>query len=343
MQDSLADQNRIDVVITWVDGNDPAWQAERERFSPTALADGRDFRYRDWGVLPFLFRGLERFAPWVDTVHLVTWGHLPSWLNTAHPKLHIVRHEDYIPSHYLPTFNSHTIELNMHRIEGLADQFIYFNDDMFLLRPLAAERFFRHGQPRDYAIMNPAHTLDLAQSAGDNRIFYIPYNDVNHLNARYRMQSCVSRHPFKWFHPIYGANLLRNVLLSPWGRFVGFVDHHLPQPYVKSSFTDAWADSFDALDATCRNQIRTDHDINHWYIRYQQLAQGAFSPIHPPKDAVFSLKADNALIFDVIERQSLPMLCLNDSPFVGDCFLEEQAKLQRAFTRIFPEKSGYER
>ena len=69
----------------------------------------------------------------VRRIHFVTWGHLPSWLNKEHPKLNIVNHKDFIPEKYLPTFNSHAL-WNMHRIPGLAENFVYFNDDMFLIK-----------------------------------------------------------------------------------------------------------------------------------------------------------------------------------------------------------------
>lgn len=338
-----AKQNRIDAVIAWVDGGDPAWLAEKQQYSPAAREDGREIRYRDWGVLQYLLRGLERFAPWLDTVYLVTWGHLPAWLNTAHPRLRIVNHRDYIPAEYLPTFSSHTIELNLHRIEGLSERFVYFNDDMFLLKPASADRFFQNGLPRDFAVMNPAYTLDLAEGSGDERIFYIPYNCTNHLNAHYSMRDCVKQHPLKWFNPVYGADLLRNVMLFNWGRFVGFFDNHLPQPYLKSSYVSAWEDSFAILDKTCRNTIRSDGDVNHWYIRYRQLAEGRFYPARPPKHAVYTLTSVNDEIFDVIAHQKQPMICLNDSPFVGSAFEAEQAKLQGAFAQILPEKSGFER
>ena len=65
-------------------------------------------------------------------VHLLTYGHLPAWLEPDHPKLHIVNHRDFIPEEYLPTFSSHAIELNMHRIPDLAEHFLYFNDDVYL-------------------------------------------------------------------------------------------------------------------------------------------------------------------------------------------------------------------
>lgn len=133
----------IDFVIIWVDGNDPAWRAVKNQYVPRPVGeDDQEVRYRDWDNLQYWFRSVEKYTPWVRKIHFVTWGHLPKWLNVNHPKLHIVNHKDYIPEKYLPTFNSHTIEMNLHRIEGLAEQFVYFNDDMFLLKPVYMEDFF---------------------------------------------------------------------------------------------------------------------------------------------------------------------------------------------------------
>ena len=82
----------IDFVITWVDGTDPAWRAEKQHYSPDAVSDDQEVRYRDWELLRYWFRGVEKFAPWVRTIHFVTWGHLPDLLNVENPKLHIVNH-----------------------------------------------------------------------------------------------------------------------------------------------------------------------------------------------------------------------------------------------------------
>ena len=131
------EKSEIDFVITWVDGNDPAWKRQRNLAAQASeqiqKTDNRKERYRDWDNLQYWFRGVEQFAPWVRKVHFVTWGHIPDWLNIAHPKLNIVRHDEFIPKDFLPTFNSHTIEWNFHRIQGLSDNFVYFNDDMLLL------------------------------------------------------------------------------------------------------------------------------------------------------------------------------------------------------------------
>ena len=165
----------MDFVIAWVDGNDPAWQKEKRKTEhvpeATAEADDRDERYRDWDNLQYWFRGVEQFAPWVRKIHFVTWGHLPKWLNTEHPKLHIVKHEDFIPSEFLPTFNSHTIEWNFHRIPGLSERFVYFNDDMFLLNQIHPENFFIGEKPVDMLALQP----DVANT--DNEV--MPYIYLN--------------------------------------------------------------------------------------------------------------------------------------------------------------------
>ncbi len=142
------DMQKIDFVLPWVDGSDKDWLALKYKYlesansisnNPEANADNR---YRDYGLLRYWFRAVERFAPWVNRVFFVTCGQKPDWLDESHPKLRLVNHKDYIPTDYLPTFQSNTIELNLHRIPDLSEQFVLFNDDTFLLRPVKPEFFF---------------------------------------------------------------------------------------------------------------------------------------------------------------------------------------------------------
>ena len=139
----------VDVVYTWVDGGDPAWEAaRRQRLGAaddatmlTRASSGRA-RYVDRGELRYSLRSLHLFAPWVRRIHLVTAGQVPDWLDVDHPRLHLVDHRDLLPAEALPTFNSHAIESVLHRIDGLAEHFVYFNDDFFVGRPARAEAFF---------------------------------------------------------------------------------------------------------------------------------------------------------------------------------------------------------
>lgn len=134
---------KIDFVILWVDNNDPIWQNAFRSYLPQSqyTDDTRYIRYRNWDNLRYWFRGVEKFAPWVNKVHLVTCGQIPDWLNLNVPKLHFVKHSDYIPAEYLPTFNSDTIILNLHRIEGLSERFVLFDDDCFLIDKVEPKRF----------------------------------------------------------------------------------------------------------------------------------------------------------------------------------------------------------
>jgi hypothetical protein len=141
----------IDVVYTWVDGNDEAWLAAKARAA--GVADQRAFterahdasRFADHDEVRFSLRSLEQFAPWVNHIWIVTAGQHPSWLDPNHPWITVVSHEQIWPDDEgLPTFNSHAIEACLHRIPGLAEHFLYLNDDMFFGRPVPPETFF-HG------------------------------------------------------------------------------------------------------------------------------------------------------------------------------------------------------
>lgn len=135
---------RMDVVITYVDGNDPLW---KEDYAKVVGGVALSKRFRDWGTLRYLLRGIGKFIPYVRKVHLVVArdSQVPSWVNRE--AVHVVLHKDIIPEAYLPTFNSSMIEMFLHRIEGLDEQFLYFNDDMFPMRPLPEEAFFKDGKP----------------------------------------------------------------------------------------------------------------------------------------------------------------------------------------------------
>uniref|UniRef100_A0A182WG63 LNR domain-containing protein n=1 Tax=Anopheles minimus TaxID=112268 RepID=A0A182WG63_9DIPT len=123
----------IDVVYTWVNGSDPQFLDELARYSST-----RDnARYDDKNELRYSLRSLEKFAPWIRNVYIVTNGQVPCWLNLENPRVQIVPHADIADMDTtLPTFSSASIETFIHRIPGLSSRFLYLNDDIFLGAPL---------------------------------------------------------------------------------------------------------------------------------------------------------------------------------------------------------------
>lgn len=133
----------MDAVITYVNGLDPVWQYEYEKFAGIPVMNKR---FRDWGTLKYLLRGIETKMPFIRNVYLVVSheSQIPQWVNTQ--QLKIILHKDIIPQEYLPTFNSTTIEMFLHKIEGLDEKFLYFNDDMFPMTDCNESDFFRNGK-----------------------------------------------------------------------------------------------------------------------------------------------------------------------------------------------------
>ena len=132
----------VDVVYTWVDGSDPAWQERRDRAlrelggAPLHELAANDSRYTSHDELRYSLRSLEMYAPWVRQVFLVTDHQVPAWLRTDHPRLTVVDHTDLFGARgRLPTFNSHAIESQLHHLDGLAENYLYLNDDVFFGRP----------------------------------------------------------------------------------------------------------------------------------------------------------------------------------------------------------------
>ena len=154
----------IDAVYTWVDGDDPAWNAAREArlaeatgVAHTRQSSGRA-RFISRDELRYSLRSLHLFAPWIRTIHLVTAGQTPAWL-AEHPRINLVHHRDILPPDALPTFNSHAIESSLHKIPGLAEHFVYLNDDFLLARPQQPQMFF--SPSGSTSVFFSAHNLGL--------------------------------------------------------------------------------------------------------------------------------------------------------------------------------------
>jgi hypothetical protein len=133
----------IDIVITWVDGADPRWRAKRQAAGldsqlATANVEGR---FRDNGELRYLLRSIERYWPFAGMIYLVTDQQIPAFLASS-ARLKIIDHREILAAEYLPTFSSRAIESALHKIPGLSEHFVAFNDDVLLARPVQAADFF---------------------------------------------------------------------------------------------------------------------------------------------------------------------------------------------------------
>ncbi len=326
---------KIDVVLTWVDGNDSKWRAEKRRYDKTdTFMDVREVRYRDWDNIQYIFRGIEKYMPWVNKVHFVTWGHLPPWMNIECPKLHIVNHKDFIPEEYLPTFNSNTIELNLYRIPGLAEQFINFNDDMFVVEKTKPEDFFEHGHPKDMAVISPAPCFR-------DIMCCIETNNLGIIND-YFTPADIYKNKKKWYSLKYGKFLIRTLIFSRFKTILGLFEPHIPFSHLKSTMVEVWDKEFELLDNTSRNRFRTRDDVNEWLFRYWQLMSGNFEP-RRWNFGLYMRASERVAVMGMLRNPGkYRMICINDSDVVEN-FEECKRDINSALNRKFPEKSMFEK
>ncbi len=327
--------NQIDFVIPWVDESDIEWQRKRSAFLPIDGEDTRTARYRDWGMLKYLFRSFEQFTPWVNKIFLVTECAPPPWLNLAHPKLRIVNPNTLLPKEYTPTFNVNAIEINLHRIPGLSEHFVYFNDDMLLLKPLKPTDFFVHGLPCDSAALSPV-IVTQTHDVGS-----IAINNMCIINQHFSKNSVVYKHLFKWFQPAYGSQLLRTFCLLPWRHLPGFFNPHLPQPFLRSVFEEIWALEEQRLSEVNSHRFRNYYaDVNQWLFRYWQLCSGQYHPVSPNR-GTYALVEETEKIRLAIQRKKFRYICINDSDSLSD-ITSQQRVLNDILSELFPNPSKFE-
>ncbi len=223
----------VDVVIAWVDGSDPKLTEKRNRYSgktkvpvssgahPTRFASSNEIKYCVLSVL--------RFAPFVRNIFIVTDGQDPGLtgdLQKYFPEragsVRIVDHTEIFDGYeeYLPTFNSISIANMIWRINGLAEKFVYFNDDTFLVRGISPEEWFVGDAPvmrgRWVPAARPRVVLDRMR-----KWFY------RHLAGRHDYQPRASFHLGQW-----------NAAALLGFRFRYFTNSHTPHPVGRSLVED---------------------------------------------------------------------------------------------------------
>lgn len=336
---------KIDFVITWVDNTDTQWIAEKQKYQEIEkivndIDANSECRYRsNPDLLRYWFRSVEKFASWVNKIHFVTCGQKPAWLNENHPKLNLVNHSDYIPSQYLPTFNTNTIEMNFNRIKDLSEEFVFFNDDMFLLQSVNPEFFFRDGNPvldtnlsytrleygmisrfmfNDYCIVN--NSFDLGKSIWNNRRKWFNFSELGYKRTK-RNLFC------------YVAN--KTLPVGMYG--------HLALPHLKSTLEEIWEQHYMVMDQSSYYKFRNDQQVNQWLCCAWNQAKGCFYPAKDMKIGV-SYPVDPKFIdkiCDIIRNQRTPQICVND--WWGNTEPEKcDYEISKAFDTILPEKSSFE-
>jgi hypothetical protein len=223
----------IDLVYTWVDGSDPAWL---ESLRVAVDACGRSLggealdpaRFRSRDELRYSLRSAWMYCGWARHIFVVTAGQRPPWL-ADHPKITLVDHREILPPDGLPTFNSHAIEASLHHIDGLAEHFVYFNDDMFAARPLRPETFFQpNGLPKLFqsGARVPGYEDDRTQAV-----------DTAALRGR-------------------------ELLAERFGRVVESKPYHSPYPLLRSVMAEIEQEFCEIVGKTRRSRFRAPTDLS---------------------------------------------------------------------------------
>ncbi len=327
----------VDIVIPWVDGSDPAWLAEKALYEKNVQdSDGEKNsakRYRDLNLMKYWFRGIENFAPWARKIHFITWGHVPDFLKTDHPRLHIVNHREFIPSACLPMYNANVIEVSLHRISDLAERFVYFNDDVFLLKRTKKDDFFFNGVPKINAIECPMFQGGVYG--------HLLKNDIDLVNRNFVKKNQIKKNVKEWLSAKTIKGKMCNIIAYPWEKYLGFVVEHGPMPYLKKTWLDVWKKEEEFVRRTLGNRFRSEENVNQNLFHFWQIANGDFVQGMSLQQVLELTDETIDYACAVVKQQKFQSICINDgnvSDFDGAC-----KKLADAFECVLSRKSSYEK
>jgi hypothetical protein len=310
----------IDVVYTWVDGGDPAWLARKN----AVLAENgwvsvneeaaNASRFISRNELRYSLRSLHYYAPWVRRVFLVTDDQVPSWLNVEHPQVTVVSHKEIFgATGRLPTFNSMAIETRLHHIEGLSEQFLYMNDDVFLGQALEPSFFFT--------------------ASGQTRVFL----STNRVNSG----PTTSEEP-----PIMSSGKNNRALIEKeFGRFLAAKAKHTPHAARRSVLSEIEERYPEPIAVTASHQFRHPDDISlisslqqHWsYLTGRGVLAEVTYMYRDLSDPVTPKRLATAL-----RKRHYPLFCLNDTNSTDDTALRQAQLLDTFLPAYYPFRSPYE-
>lgn len=323
INDKISPNFDIDVVYTWVDDKDPSWQRDRE-FYKTNSGDEReksgsranlDERFQNRDELKYSLRSIEYYAKFIRNIYIVTNGQIPHWLDTSNPRIRLVTHKELYPDNaVLPTFNSSSIETVLHRIHGISEHFIYFNDDFLLGSRTTRHDFFsNHGRPKYFLSQQIAFVGDINRESEE----YIKADK----NAMALME-------------------------SEFGSYSGEIMQHVPYPCRVSLLSKYEADYVGEYTACRKERFRSEKDI-----RPIAFMQGNFGQISG--DCVQGYISHqylalwrpnlNKRLKETISRKNYKTICLNDVGVSPDMKISVDKSVLSFLESYYPVKSEFEK
>lgn len=308
----------IDIVFSWVDGTDLEFQRARARRMSSYVVgegDAHAARFRQIDELQYALRSVYLFAPWIRRIFVVTDSPRPAWL-AEHPLVTVVRSEEiFADTSVLPTHNSQAVESQLHRIPGLAEHFLYSNDDMFFGREVGPELFFSPGGVSRFIEADTRIGLGVNNAA---RSGFENAARVNRAVLERRFGATITR------HLEHAAVPLRRSVLEE-------LEREFPEDFAR----------------TAASAFRTQSDIsvtNSLYHYYALLSGRAVTQdTARVKYVDTTTRAGLSLMETLLERRSCDMFCLNDGSFPEVSDEERSATVRSFLERYFAIAAPWER
>lgn len=294
---------KIDLVITYVDNANEVWQHEFSKYSMLSL--GTFFRTGK-NALRYLLRGVEKNLPFINKVFLVVQNRseVPSYINQE--KVCVVTHDEFIPSQYLPTFNSNVIEAFLHNIPNLSERFIYSNDDMFVINKLTEKAFYE----------------------GDKAITFF-----------YQI-------PFEREYPTFYESIVMNsneLILgesrdNTWNNGYVINLNHTLRPYFKSLFKQCYEKYWDKVEP-CLTRLRTPRNHTIYIVDLYQEKIGRELNLQNIKNVCIENDKSSEELSALLKK-NFDTICIMDCNEKVDIF--ENTTMQEFLLEKFPTASKYE-
>ncbi|WP_445442085.1 stealth family protein [Clavibacter sp. km1a] len=300
----------IDMVFSWVDGNDPEFQKRRaERMKDVVVGEGDDSeaRFRQIDELKYALRSVYLFAPWVRRIFIVTDSPRPAWL-ADHPGVTFVRSEEFFTDPAaLPTHNSQAVESQLQHIPGLSEHFLYSNDDMFFGRPVQPGMFFSPGGITKF--IEASTRIGLGDNDSDRSGFE------------------------------NSARVNRRLLMDRFGRLITRHLEHAATPLRKSVLLELEQEFAEDFHRTQLSRFRSSTDIsvtNSLYHYYAQMTARAVQQESAKVTYVDTTsRAGLDLLPGLLKRRSQDFFCLNDGSFPEVPADERQERVQDFLERYY--------
>lgn len=311
----------IDLVYIWVNGNDPKWMAKRNACigAPTSKQENCTARYADSGELKYSLRSIEKNAPWIHKIYIVTDDQVPEWLDTSNPKVQIIDHKEILPAESLPCFNSTLLEHFLQNIPGLSEHYIYGNDDTYINQPVTPSTFYAEdGLPKIY-------------------MFHKPFRKQA-LWWTFFLREKILRKPMNLY-----VQIVRNAALlveKRFGKFFNCKPHHNFDAYLKSTVEQINQDFQDEIAVMHTHHLRFPTDVHRSLYNFVGLAESRGHLCYVTSQHSFTVSIHNRKHYQKFERYNPVFFCMNDTPRATDA---DRAYAIQYLSQLFPDKSQFEK